>query len=308
MKKILLISAFLFSASMMFGQFTINYNGNVTSTTGPLMMYLEVDSVIIDSVLTISTTGTYQASKNVTTRPFMIRILFYNCHGTQIADWNSPTPGVTTYNITFITMDYCPALPCNASFTKFQAVDPITSLPIPNEVVLVDNSTGTGLAYSWDFGDGSAPQAGLNVRHTYSTHGSYNVCLTVTSGTGTGLCTSTYCDTLTVDSTGNVRSSFTVNTGNSALSIEENSTINSLKLFPNPANEFAIIEFESANNTNLSIKVIDMKGAEIQVVNQSVFSGNNRIQLNTSNLNEGMYVVQLQDGASVVTKRMQIVK
>ena len=310
MKKILLISAFLVSTSIMFGQFTINYSGGITNhPTTPIMVYLEVDSVIVDSVLTTPASAGYIGSVNVNAQPWILRVLFYDCNGIEIYNTHFPASTISSpYSVSYPTLNYCSTSGCNAVFSKFQAIDPITLIPIPNQVVLADASTGTALTYSWDFGDGSAPLTGLNVTHTYGTHGSYNICLTVVGTTTGGTCTSTFCDTLTVDSTGSVRSSFTVSTGNSALSIEENSTINSLKLFPNPANEFAIIEFESAINTNLSIKVIDMKGAEIQVENQSVFSGNNRIQLNTSNLDEGVYVVQLQDGTSIVTKRMQIVK
>lgn len=310
MKKILLISALLFSTSMMFGQFTINYNGNVTNTTGPVMMYLEVDSVIVDSTLTISTTGTYQASKNVTTRPFMIRILFNNCHSTQIADWYSPAPGVTTYNVTFTTMDYCPSSPCNASFTKFQAIDPITRLPIPNKVILVDGSYGTSsTTYSWDFGDGSAPLIGLNVTHTYATHGSYNICLTISGTSAAGApCTSTFCDTLTVDSSGNVRSAFTVTTGNSMVSIEENESITGLKLYPNPTQGLINLDFESLNSTDLSIKIFDTKGSEVLNIDENIFSGSNKIQINTTSLEEGLYIIQLLNGKSFVTKRFQVVK
>ena len=311
MKKLLLILTLASSSLMMKAQIDINYNGNITNnSSNPITLFLEIDSMMVDSIFTNSA-GFYSDSITISIQPFMVRVYFYDCLGNEVSDWFSPSGNQNRYNINFTTLSYCtpvPPAPCNASFTKFQAVDSITNAPIPNEVVLVDGSTGTGLSYTWDFGDGSAPVSGLNVIHNYATHGSYIVCLTVTSGTGPALCTSIFCDTLTVDSTGNIRTAFTVRTGNAMLSIEDNSTINSLKLFPNPANDFAIMEFESLRNINLTIKIIDMKGSEIQVVNKAIFSGNNRIQLNTSNLNEGLYIVQLQDGTSMTTKRLQIVK
>ena len=309
MKKLLLISILIFSTSIIFGQFTINYSGVLTNhPSTAVTMYLEVDSLIVDSTLTSTSTASYSDSTNVSTRPFMIRILMYNCHGVQVADWHSPAPALTTYNVTFDTLDYCPPSPCQASFTKHQAIDPVTRLPIPNKAILIDGSTGSGLTYSWDFGDSSAPQTGLNVSHTYATHGSYNVCLTVTSATVAGICTSVFCDTLTVDSTGSVRGAFTVTTGSSLSSIEENKNINSVKLYPNPAQDIATIDFETTNATNLTIRIIDIKGAIIQTLDKNTFSGNNKIQLNTSDLEEGMYLIQLQGSSSIVTKRLQVVK
>lgn len=311
MKNLLLILTLAFSSLMMKAQIDINYSGNLTNnSSSSIMMILEIDSVMVDTTFTNSA-GIYSDSIAISAQPSMIRILFFDCNGNLLSDWFSPSGTQIRYTINFTTMNYCtpvPPAPCNASFSIFQAIDSSTYAPIPNEVILVDSSTGSGLSYSWDFGDGSAPVSGLNVIHTYATHGSYLVCLTVTSGTGAGSCTSTFCDTLTVDPSGNIRAAFTVRTGNAKLSIEENSTINSLKLFPNPANEFAIVEFESVTNTNISVKIIDVRGSEIQVENRAVFSGNNRIRLNTTNLKEGLYIIILQDEVGMTTKRLQIRK
>ncbi|MDB4088295.1 PKD domain-containing protein [Flavobacteriales bacterium] len=313
MKKILLISAFFISSSIMFGQFTIHYTGALTNHPAtPVMMYLEVDSVIVDSTLTTPSTANYFDSLNVTTRPFMIRVLFYDCTGAEVADWYSPAPAVTFYNITYTTLNYCtstpPPPPCNASFTKHQAVDSLTGLAIPNKVIIVDGSTGSALTYSWDFGDGSAPLSGLNVTHTYATHGSYNVCLTVVSSTAIGTCTSIFCDTLTVDSSGTVRSAFTVTTGNSIASVDEKKSINGLTLYPNPAQEFINLDFEAINSSDLNVRIYDTKGSVVQVFNKFIHTGSNKIQINTSVLKEGLYIIQLQDGESFVTKRFQVVK
>lgn len=309
MKKLLLISAFLVSASMMFGQFTINYSGSITNYPATAVkMYLEVDSIVVDSTLTNTSTGSYMDSTNVLTRPFMIRILFYDCHGNQVADFYSPPPAATSYRVAFRTLNYCSPSPCSAGFTKHQAIDPVSRLPIPNKAILVDRSTGTGLTYSWNFGDGSAPVSGLNVTHTYSTHGSYNICLTVVGTTTAGTCTSTFCDTLTVDSSGNVRSSFTVTTGNSSTSIKENELLTNVKLYPNPAQSYAVLDFNSASLADIVIKVIDVKGREILNIDKTVNTGMNKINLPVDNLGEGMYLIQILNGNTVLTQRLQIVR
>ena len=308
MKKLLFISAFLFSTSMMFGQFSINYSGNLTNQPSfGVMVFLEVDSVIVDSTFTNVSTGNYSNNLTVPTRPFMIRVLFTDCHGVQLADFYSPPQNQSVFQIAYDTMSYCSPMPCNASFNQFQATGP-GGVPVPNQVILVDNSTGNNLSYSWNFGDGSGPQAGLNVSHTYATHGMYNVCLTVTSTTGSGVCTSVYCDTLTMDSTGVLRSSFTVTTGNSSLSVKEVNTISEIKLYPNPAQMQTILDVNALNAANLSIRIIDFKGAELQRIERGMNAGANKFEINTSNLEEGMYLIQLNDGKSMVTKRLQIIK
>lgn len=308
MKKLLLISSLLFTASMMFGQSTINYSGSLTNNpANGVMVFLEVDSVIIDSTLTNPTTGNYSGTVAVPSNPFMIRILFLDCNGVYISDFHSPAPNLAVHQVAFTTLNYCSASPCNAMYNKFQATTP-GGTPIPNQVVLVNASTGTNLTYSWDFGDGSAPLLGLNVTHTYANNGFYNVCLTVSSNNAGVLCTNTYCDTLSVDAAGIIRSGFTVTTGSTALSIKEAKTINSVNVYPNPAQEMVTVDFESINSTEVLVKIMDAKGAQIQMIERSIFSGTNKIELNTSGLKEGIYVIQLIDGESFVTKRLQIVR
>jgi len=46
---------------------------------------------------------------------------------------------------------------------------------------------GTGVTYSWDFGDNSAPVITANTTHVYTNAGTYNVRLTVTSSAGTSV-------------------------------------------------------------------------------------------------------------------------
>ena len=309
MKKLLLISTLLFSTSLMFGQFTIHYSGGITNHPAtPIMMYLEVDSIIVDSTLTTPSVAGYSDSVNVTSRPFMIRILMTNCHGVQVADWYSPPPATTIFRVPFSSLDYCPPSPCQANFTKHQAIDPITRLPMPNKAIIINTSVGTGLTYSWNFGDGSPSVTGLNQTHTYATHGSYNVCLTVTGTTTSGVCTSIFCDTLTVDSSGNVRSSFTVTTGNSLSSIEELETISEFNLYPNPANDFVKLDFKTTQSSNSTIRIIDLKGSEVMNLTKSINPGSNLITISTADLNEGIYIIQINDGVNQLNKKMQVVK
>jgi PKD repeat protein len=58
-------------------------------------------------------------------------------------------------------------------------------------------STGAGLTYSWNFGDGSPFGAGSTVNHVYLVAGPYSATLTVTDGV-TGLSNTSAAQVVTV--------------------------------------------------------------------------------------------------------------
>jgi PKD repeat protein len=80
---------------------------------------------------------------------------------------------------------------CNASFT--------TTIS-GNTVSFANNSSGTGLNHYWNFGDGSTSSV-ANPTYTYSTAGTYSVCLTVWDN-GTPVCADTLCTTVTTSGSG----------------------------------------------------------------------------------------------------------
>jgi PKD repeat protein len=83
---------------------------------------------------------------------------------------------------------------CQAYFTS-------TVSPNGNNIVSFTNYTqasGGNIYYSWDFGD-STYSTSTSPTHTYSTSGTYYICLTVAVGANGGIvCTDTYCDTVSI--------------------------------------------------------------------------------------------------------------
>jgi len=71
----------------------------------------------------------------------------------------------------------------------------------PNMVYFYDASTPYGLidSWFWEFGDGTT-SAEQNPVHTYNASGLYSICLTITADSG--MCTSTYCDSLYISGGG----------------------------------------------------------------------------------------------------------
>jgi PKD repeat protein len=57
-------------------------------------------------------------------------------------------------------------------------------MAVPNKPInFTDTSTGR-VSVSWDFGDGTPPETGNPVSHTYAAAGTYRVTDTITSSTG----------------------------------------------------------------------------------------------------------------------------
>lgn len=59
-----------------------------------------------------------------------------------------------------------------------------TPVCLGNPTSFVDNSSGTGLIYSWNFGDGTPLDATPSPTHTYATAGSFNVTLSLEDANG----------------------------------------------------------------------------------------------------------------------------
>jgi PKD repeat protein len=85
--------------------------------------------------------------------------------------------------------------PCSALYT-WTASNPG---PGGTTVSFYDSSFTMGVitGYSWSFGDGSMSTL-VNPVHTYTSPGNYLACLTITGFVQNQLCTSTYCDTITI--------------------------------------------------------------------------------------------------------------
>jgi len=110
--------------------------------------------------------------------------------------------------------------------------------PCANQVVATFTSSSNGnvvtfngqgssnsfpLTYTWNFGDGSVSQS-QNPVHTYTANGTFQVCLTVTNASG---CTSTYCQSVVVNSTtncNNVVADFTATNTNPGVVVLQSTT------------------------------------------------------------------------------------
>jgi PKD repeat protein len=174
----------------------------------------------------------------------------------------------------------------------------------PYAITLVNTSFGWGPSFNWDFGDGDTSNLQYPT-HTYTNTGSYAICLEVSDTTG---CLNTFCDSLTVDSLGNIIArgiigfSVTVvppSALSTFISQAENSNIS---LYPNPAKEYLIVNIKDGNNIS-NYNLYSISGS----ICSSGYLLNGKNIINTSRLSEGMYFLEVRNGNNM-NKCWKIIK
>ncbi len=213
----------------------------------------------------------------------------YSNPGTYVVCLVVSTVGCTSTYCDSIVIDTAINNPigCNAFFVFTQLS--------PYNLVGVNLSNGTNLNFSWDFGDGSPLVSGAYPSHQYASTGMYIVCLTVSDFFG---CSDTYCDTLNVDSLGNIiyrssSSGFVLNIYSPATvtsGIDDIAPTNA-QLFPNPAHSTLTVKWSAEVSNELSYKVVSVDGRI--VLNGSLTRDVNSIEVAT--LSPGFYFLQVQN-------------
>ena len=88
--------------------------------------------------------------------------------------------------------------------------------------------------------------------------------------------------------------------------IDENTSIDGLNIYPNPATSEAFVEFNLAKNEKTSIRLIDLSGKIISQNELGGIVGNQRFAINTSGLSRGLYLVEVITNTGRTTKKLSI--
>jgi PKD repeat protein len=182
---------------------------------------------------------------------------------------------------------------CNAAFTKAK------DSTVAYGVILYNSSSNFGSHfYTWDFGDGITG-SGRTPIHTYQNFGSYVVCLTITDSILN--CTSTFCDTVGMDTLGNLKTGFGIRVQNLiAVGIDETNDLNAIVLYPNPANNQISLDLTSLEN-NINIRIMDVSGRVVMdQLNQNPGSVQN---FEITSFKSGLYFMLLDDGNTQEIKK-----
>jgi hypothetical protein len=79
--------------------------------------------------------------------------------------------------------------------------------------------------------------------------------------------------------------------------------------FPNPVNSTTLINYKLPENDFVSLKILDLEGREIIfLVNEYQNAGNYSVQLNTSDLQSGVYFYGIQAGQNRDIKKLVVIK
>jgi PKD repeat protein len=86
-------------------------------------------------------------------------------------------------------------------------------------------------------------------------------------------------------------------------------TIESAVIFPNPANNACTLKFTLSQPKTLSVQVYNVLGERVYFLPKNIYDeGNNEVYLNTSDLLNGMYIVQINDGVRSINNQLIIGK
>lgn len=223
----------------------------------------------------------------------------YSATGTYLVCLTVSTVGCTTTYCDSVVIDTLGGNPvgCNAYFIFTQTT--------PYQLIGVNLSSGVNLNFSWDFGDGSPLGTGAYPTHQYTSTGTYVVCLTVSDFFG---CSDTYCDTLTVDSLGNIiYRGFSANAGftlniispsqlTSGIDDQEN-TIS--RIYPVPATDRLFVEWAANTADAMNYQIIGVDGREVM----RGWVTRTANQLNTDALSPGIYLFKVMGADGSVDSR-----
>ncbi|MBI1781664.1 MAG: T9SS type A sorting domain-containing protein, partial [Sphingobacteriales bacterium] len=90
-----------------------------------------------------------------------------------------------------------------------------------------------------------------------------------------------------------------------ATGIKEN-TVNHINftIFPNPSNEKVVLNYTLKSTENVVIKISDVTGKIVKELKPNGVIGNNKQELNTSNLSQGIYTITIQGDNSLSSQKL----
>ena len=263
------------------------FDGSALSISGSASWQLYDNGVINYSGQNASHTFTSSGTYNVT-------YILKDSNG-YVCDTTSQRITVTNNNTPSCKASYYVALDSNNMFGLY----------------LVNNSTGTNrnTQYTWDFGDGTTSNAQYPT-HQYANFGLYTICLTISDSNSN--CYSTYCDSVGLDSNGNIlkTSGFGITVIDEAmLGVEEQTTaFTGVNVYPNPSSGKFTFTIDSKKGAKMSMRVMNSMGQQVAQNETYLTTGSNKTQLDLSSLSDGLYFVNLRAGDEVKSVRLYLAR
>jgi hypothetical protein len=99
-----------------------------------------------------------------------------------------------------------------------------------------------------------------------------------------------------------------VTIGNTAPTAMEMTMMKGLKLFPNPVMHELQVQYDAPEKGDVTISITDVTGRLRMRETFNSKAGGNLYRLNTSKLNNGMYIMQIMQAGSQVSKKFEVRK
>jgi len=169
--------------------------------------------------------------------------------------------------------------------TIVNTVDVSTTLSTSG-ITITANATGSNYSYQWIDCDTSTPITGeTNASFTATANGNYAVVVSL------GNCSDTSaCEAVTT------------------VGIDKVDFINNFNVYPNPARSMVNIKFDTKNQANVNVSLINTLGQNVYTNALGNVNGTQNIQINTTDLEEGIYLVNVTVNGNTTTQRISIVK
>jgi thiol-disulfide isomerase/thioredoxin len=94
----------------------------------------------------------------------------------------------------------------------------------------------------------------------------------------------------------------------STVGLDENSGMSSLSIYPNPAVSVANVTLNLNEEANVTISIVNTLGQNVYTNALGNVNGTQNVQINTTDLNEGIYLVNVTVNGNTTTQRISIVK
>jgi hypothetical protein len=82
--------------------------------------------------------------------------------------------------------------------------------------------------------------------------------------------------------------------------------LSELSVFPNPANTYTTLQVETEIAQDIQVSMMDLTGKILWNSNESLTSGQHNITIPTRELSNGLYLISIQKGNQVVTRKLAI--
>lgn len=192
------------------------------------------------------------------------------------------------FTVTTTNADACAGVGTSQPVTITYGTTPTAngSFTASGNVVTFSNTSSNATQYSWDFGDATNSSA-ANPTHAYAANGSYTVTLTAINGN----CTDEKTLTVVI-----------------SVSLEELSGLKAVNIYPNPAADETLLSFESIADQSANLVITNQLGQIVSETEMLLVNGNNTSIINTTELSNGIYFVNLNTENGAITRKLVVRK